>query len=241
MDVLIYVTGDTHGNQILWDMGITSFLKKEDTIIVSGDFGIGFFNGRYLSEEKFFDYLAKQDYTTLFCDGNHENFDKLKAYKISEWNGGKVHCIRDNVIHLMRGEIYEIEGKTLFVMGGGFSLDKESRIPGMSWWPDEMPDENEYQNARINLEHKGYSVDYILTHTAPVDTIEYMSRMNRDIKNSGKEEAALNTFLSWVENVADYDKWYFGHFHTDAELWKKQYAMFEGIRNLHTGELIKMR
>ena len=88
----------------------------------------------------------------------------------------------------------------------------------MCCWPDEMPDEKEYQNARTNLERKGYSVDYILTHTAPVDTIEYMSRMNRDIKNSGTEEAALNTFLSWVEGVVDYDKWYFGHFHQDRDI-----------------------
>ena len=98
----------------------------------------------------------------------------------------------------------------------------------MCCWPDEMPDEKEYQNARTNLERKGYSVDYILTHTAPVDTIEYMSRMNRDIKNSGTEEAALNTFLSWVEGVVDYDKWYFGHFHGELKKGRMQ-MLFEDI------------
>ena len=238
---MIYVTGDTHGNQVLWDIGITSFLKKGDIIIVTGDFGIGFFNGKYWAEEMFFDYLAEQEYTTLFCDGNHENFDKLKAYDISEWNGGKVHRIRDNVIHLMRGEIYEIEDRSIFVMGGGYSNDKEYRIPEKNWWPDEMPGEEEYQNARDNLGRKGYRVDYIFTHTAPSETIEYMLHMNRGIKEPGKEERPLEVFLDWVETMTYYNKWYFGHFHMDAELWKNQYAVYDCIRNIHTGELIKMR
>lgn len=130
---MIYVTGDTHGNQILWDACITSFLKPGDTIIVLGDFGIGFFDGKYWPEEMFFDYLAEQPYTVLFVDANHENFDKLNAYEVSEWNGGRVHRIRPNVIHLMRGEIYEIDGKKVFTFGGGYSLDRDFRVPGKTW------------------------------------------------------------------------------------------------------------
>lgn len=55
---MIYITGDTHGNQVMWDACITPFLKKGDTIIIPGDFGIGFFDGMYGSEELFFDYIA---------------------------------------------------------------------------------------------------------------------------------------------------------------------------------------
>ena len=36
---MYYVTGDTHGNQMLWDICITCFLKPGDTIIVTGNFG----------------------------------------------------------------------------------------------------------------------------------------------------------------------------------------------------------
>ena len=43
---MIYVTGDIHGDQILWDACISNFLKEGDNIIVLGDFGIGFFDGR---------------------------------------------------------------------------------------------------------------------------------------------------------------------------------------------------
>ena len=49
----------------------------------------------------------------LFIDGNHENFDKLNSYPVETWCGGKVHKIRNNVIHLMCGEVYCIEGNTI--------------------------------------------------------------------------------------------------------------------------------
>ena len=42
---MYYVTGDTHGNQTQWMTSMDKFLKKGDTIIVVGDFGIGFFGG----------------------------------------------------------------------------------------------------------------------------------------------------------------------------------------------------
>lgn len=62
---MIYVTGDIHGDQILWDACISDFLKEGDNIIVLGDFGIGFFDGRYWPEEMFYDYLSEQKYTVL--------------------------------------------------------------------------------------------------------------------------------------------------------------------------------
>lgn len=147
---MIYVTGDTHGNQVLWDACITPFMKTGDMIIVAGDFGIGFFDGKYWPEEMFFEYLAEQEYTVLFIDGNHENFDKLNAYSVEKWNGGRVQFIRKNVIHLMRGEIYDIDGKKVFCFGGGYSLDRDYRVPGRTWWPQEMPNDEEYKQSIPN-------------------------------------------------------------------------------------------
>lgn len=225
----------------MWDACITPFLKKGDTIIIPGDFGIGFFDGMYGSEELFFDYIAGQDYMVLFCEGNHENFEKLNGYEISDWNGGKVHRIRRNLIHLMRGEVYMVNGKKIFVMGGGFSLDKEYRIPGKTWWTDEMPRDEEYKNATENLKKNGFKVDFILTHTAPADTVKYMSHLGKGIKNTVIEEQPLTGFLQWVGETTEYDKWYFGHFHIDYELWKNQYVLFDDIREFHSGKVIRTR
>ena len=62
-------------------------------------------------------------FTTLFVDGNHENFDRLYSYPIIEWHGGKVHKINSSIFHLMRGEIYEIDNKKIFAFGGASCHD----------------------------------------------------------------------------------------------------------------------
>ena len=55
-------------------------------------------------EQKLLDWYNDKPWTTLFCDGNHDNFDLLSKHPVEEWNGGKVHRIRPKVLHLMRGQ-----------------------------------------------------------------------------------------------------------------------------------------
>lgn len=99
-----------------------------------GDFGLVWNDGK---EDLYWrKWLADRNFTTLFIDGNHENFDLLKRYEVVEWHGGKVQFINDSIIHLMRGQVYEIDRKTIFTMGGGTSIDKQFRKPGKSWWPE---------------------------------------------------------------------------------------------------------
>lgn len=238
---MICITGDTHGEQVMWALNIDPFLKQDDTIIVGGDFGKGFYDGPFWPEEMFYDHLEEKGYTVLFCDGNHDDIDALNRIETSEWNGGRVHFIRSNVIHLMRGEIYTIDGFKLFVMGGGYSLDKDSRVPGESWWPGEMPKEAEYRNATENLENCNYKVDYILTHTAPIDTINQMKELELPMKRAAAEELPLNEYLQRIAKATNYSKWYFGHFHVDAELENNQFALKNAIRELHSGKVVKMR
>lgn len=73
-------------------------------------------------EEKYkLDWFDEKPFTTLFVDGNHENFDRLMAYPVEKWNGGNIHRISKSVIHLMRGQVFELEGKTIFTFGGASS------------------------------------------------------------------------------------------------------------------------
>ena len=62
---------------------------------------------RYLEKEQPME-LEEKPFTTLYVDGNHENFDRLYGYPIENWQGGKVHKIRPSVLHLMRGQVFEI-------------------------------------------------------------------------------------------------------------------------------------
>ena len=126
---MIYVTGDIHGE-------IKRFSKKrfteqktmtrDDIVIILGDFGVIWDREEESEREKYtLGILENRSYTTLFIDGNHENFDRLAAYPVKEWNGGLVHEIRPHVLHLMRAQIYTIEGKTFFTFGGAASHDIE--------------------------------------------------------------------------------------------------------------------
>ena len=115
---MLYITGDTHGNQLKWLEQIHPALSPGDGVIVAGDFGYGFWSGPLGSEDAFYDWLAAQPYAVFFIDGNHENFDRLLALPVEPWRGGRIQRIRPNVIHLMRGEVYLIEGRTVFTRRG---------------------------------------------------------------------------------------------------------------------------
>ena len=152
---MIYITGDTHGEQTRFDELATHGepdWTENDYLIVCGDFGYIFKNSPM--EHVFLNHLEEKPYTICFCDGNHENFAEINSYPVEIWNGGKVHKIRKNVIHLMRGQIYEIDGKKIFTFGGAYSRDRYMRKEGYSYWREELPNDSEYKEASENLKRR---------------------------------------------------------------------------------------
>ena len=127
---MIYVTGDTHGDISWFKNSKLKKLGEKDTLIVCGDFGF-LWNGSE-QEKKNLETLKSKKYTICFVDGAHENFDMLNAYTPYRWKGGNAHKIADNIFHLMRGEVFTLENKTFFVIGGGESEDRDMREPGVS-------------------------------------------------------------------------------------------------------------
>lgn len=236
---MVYVVADLHAYQEKWLEQIHPVLRQGDTVIVAGDFGFGFWNGRFFSEETFYDWIAEQPYSVLVVDGNHERFDKLAAYPACEAYGTKAQKIRDNIYHLCRGEIYSIGGNKVFVFGGAYSADRERRIQGVSWFPKEMPSEEEYLFASSNLERHGNQVDFIVTHTCPYETVKYLSTFREYGVQCVPEERPIQAFLDWVAQAVSYREWFFGHFHLDRELWRNQTAVFNCMRELETGKIVR--
>ena len=189
----VWITGDCHGDFhrfTLEGFPQQKGMGRDDYMIICGDHG-GVWAGERADGYKL-DWLENRPFTTLFVDGNHENFDLLNAYPEKEWHGGRVHEIRPHVLHLMRGQIFDIGGSTWFAMGGAASHDIQDgildpalpdferrywvlrrmnarfRVLGYSWWPEEMPSGAEYAEAEANLERAGWRVDHILTHCAQI-------------------------------------------------------------------------
>ena len=74
----IYITGDTHGD--FQRFGSKYFpqqkeMSRGDYVVIAGDFG-GLWDGSQ-KDQYWLDWLNKKPFTTLFVDGNHENFDLL--------------------------------------------------------------------------------------------------------------------------------------------------------------------
>ena len=100
----------------------------------------------------------------------------------------------------MRGEIYTIEGKTFFTFGGGYSIDQPLRKENVSWRPQEMPSKQEYENGLTHLEKVNNQVDYILTHTAPDETVYFLSTIKQfRIKGDVYQEFPLTSYLKNIQ------------------------------------------
>ncbi|PWJ69428.1 Icc-related predicted phosphoesterase [Ruminococcaceae bacterium R-25] len=213
----IFITGDTHCDYDWHKLNTTNFpeqknLTKDDYVIITGDFG-GVW-GQDKTDKYIIKTYEKRNFTTLFVDGNHENHDALDGYPIEEWHGGKIHRISNTVIHLMRGQVYEIGGKTFFTMGGAQSTDKIYRKEGVSWWARELPSDEEYSEAISNLEKHDFKVNFIVTHCAPEDYAYYYTDLDISRKIN-----KMTTFLSGLITEYDisFDGWYFGHYHEDID------------------------
>ena len=219
---MIYVTGDTHGNFRRFQpeyfpeqVGVT----KNDVVIIAGDFGgVWFGDSR---DDETLDWLERLPFTLAFVCGNHENYDALERYPVAEWHGGKVHRVRPHVLHLMRGQVFELESYRFFTMGGAKSHDTNHRINHISWWRQELPSDEEYSEALQNLERYNWQVDYIITHCAPTSIALMGSRHN--------EADRLTDFLQEVRERAKYYYWLFGHYHDNKAVDEKHILLWEQI------------
>lgn len=217
---MIYVTGDLHGELCRFDDAKIHKLKKGDSLIICGDFG--FIWDGSTQEEKILKKLGKKKFNILFIDGTHENFDLLAKYPVTEWNGGKVQNICGNVYHLMRGQVYELEGKKIFTFGGGASTDKAMRIDAGKWWEQEMPTISEMHEGVDNLYKHHLTVDYIITH-------EPSPRVRALQNNSKLDKTQIEVYFEEITKTVTYEKWFFGSLHIDRVVAAKHFALFNNV------------
>ena len=224
---MVYITGDTHGDISWFKNPKLKKLGEKDILIICGDFGF-LWNPKSEAEKKNLEILESKKYTICFLDGAHENFDILDAYTPYRWKGGNAHKIANNIFHLMRGEIFTLDNKTFFVMGGGESDDRDMREPGVSWWEEEMPNAEEIKNAEDNLKDANYNVNDILSYEAPAVAKDFLKL---HLKEAAKI-SPLNTYLQDLTKNVDYYHWYFGSLHTDLQISKKMTAVFNEIHEI---------
>lgn len=214
---MVFVTGDMHGDLTRYkDKGIKR-LKKNDYLIICGDFGFVWNNS---SEElKARKKIASKKFTTLFLEGLNENFELLESFPEAQFCGGRARKIDENIYMLRFGEIYNISGKSFFCLSGGDPDDGEDYSQNIRITPEEIT------AAVKNLENSEMKVDYILSHDAPASLKEFL----------GVEEIAfgyLSELLDKIMKTAEYGRWFFARYHTDKPISKKLCSVFKEVHPL---------
>ena len=267
---MIYITGDMHGQFERIQMHILNMkgyqLNEDDYLIVCGDFAICWEtcdidenNSRWQMRCSIFDSLP---FTILWVQGNHENYDMLEKFLPEEWHGGKVrHIIRDKVILLERGQVFEIEGKKFFTFGGAKSHDVQGgifersdkhfhqkvalaqkwglpyRIMRETWWPEELPSKKEMFEGLKNLEKEEYAIDYVITHCCATSLQNEIVKEYDDVY----EPDILTDYFEQIEKKLKYKHWYFGHYHRNQHIDEKHTVLYQPIIKLdETGDFSKV-
>ena len=219
----IFITGDTHGSYDMTKLSRRHFqegktLTKNDYVIICGDFGC-VWGGELEKSDKWWQNWLDEQPWTLWIDGNHENHDLLQTYPVEQWHGGRIHKINNSIYHLMRGEVFTINDKTIFTFGGGYSTDRAYRKEGVSWWKGELPTHEEVNYALQSLEKYNNHVDIILTHDAPRDIKEYLGFYNLcDMSVYGEEYEDIHSTLYFFKKNIVFQDWYLGHYHIDKDI-----------------------
>ena len=247
---MIYITGDCHSDFVRFNkenFPEQTEMTKDDYVIICGDFG-GVWNVDEESKREIWwmDWLEGRPFTTLFVDGNHENFDRLYEYPVEEWKGGKVHKVQPSVIHLMRGQVYQIDGKKIFTFGGASSHDISGgilepddpdykakkkvldrgwlpyRINHVSWWKQELPSEAEMEEGLKNLSLHGNTVDFIVSHCCSSSTQVLLGGglFTPDV---------LTNYLEQIRQTTRFKKWFFGHYHDNKNVNAEEILLYEQV------------
>lgn len=252
---MIYITGDCHSE--FNKFSTSSFpeqkqMTKKDIVIICGDFGGVWDKDSNSSYEKYWlKWLDEKPFTTVFVDGNHENFNRLNSeFEVVSFSGGKAHKIRDSIYHLIRGEIYEFESKKIFAFGGASSHDikdgilsrddfdseykfretirrwrkngKEFRIKNETWWENELPNDEEMTHAEDKLTNYNYEVDFVISHCAPQSIVD-------KLYNFPIEPDKLTKFLDKLSQRMKFKNWFFGHYHDDRKIDDKFIMLYDQI------------
>ena len=193
---MIYLISDLHGEACNGLIQYLSVYKKGDLLIILGDVGLKFENDE--KNRKFTEDFLSIDKPIAFVEGNHENHPYLNSFPEEVWNGGTVNRLSENIVRLKRGNIFTIENKSFFVMGGCKSSPKWKQM-GL-WFDGEEPSAEELTLAYENLRKRENRVDYVLTH-------KYHPDMHSD------DPLTLEGLKEYIDSNVDFGHWYSGHWH----------------------------
>ena len=211
---MIYLIADPHGGESM--AGLEAFLRqaeKEDLLIILGDLGLQFENTK--ENKAFTEWFLSLDYQIALVEGNHENHPFLNRFPEEMWCGGRVNRLTEKIVRLQRGNLFVIENKTFFVMGGCKSSEKWKEM-GL-WYPGEEPNAEELRLGYETLAACHHRVDYILTHKYDVE----------QLKELAEDPLSLLGLQRYLDRNVSFAHWYSGHWHRAFSVDEKHTVVYD--------------
>ena len=134
----------------------------------------------------------------------------------------------------MRGEVYTVNGKRWFAFGGAESTDRAWRVERQSWWRQETPSLDEYNNGVRQLRANNFEIDYVFTHAIPYCLKDGI--YIRDIVPNPATEFMLQDFYRMIE----FKYWFCGHYHMDVMLDSSVRICYNSIVEIVDDKLYKI-
>ena len=131
-----------------------------DRVFFLGDFGYNFTDNFIQIGQ---DLADETGLMVEFIDGNHENFDRLYSFPIAD---DGYRYLSDNVRHIPRGTVLNLDGHHVLCMGGATSIDRQWRKEGESWWSQEAITDEQVELALENCQ--GKKIDAMFCHDSPI-------------------------------------------------------------------------
>lgn len=196
MEKLI-ITGDIHGEWKHLNNVINH--KLPNVLIVCGDFG-------YWPRHKIFDTrgIKNKDTQIFWCPGNHEDWESIEKNYIRNYHSPIEIAKDSNIFYCPIGSTIFLNGLRFLFVGGADSVDKDRRLIGYDWFPQEVLNYKDCEYL-MNINH---NVDVVISHTCPSSF--KIEKSNRPKKYSDPTRVVLQNVLEKFKPIL----WFFGHFHT---------------------------
>ena len=215
-----YITADCHRDIIPRLQKFKALYPELDPdnvcIIFLGDFGINLGNRSYANDQNLKEAVSKYGYHLLICRGNHEQRcsqvpnmervydEELQGYVWQEEDFPLIKFFDD-----VPGE-YIINGYSVLVIPGGFSIDKDFRVAtGRYWNPEEMLTQEEMNAFKPSKKH----YDFIFSHILPLRFLPY--DLFLPFIDQSKVDYSMENWYDNLLNEITYDVLCCGHYHHD--------------------------
>ena len=220
----LFITGDLHCPLDIEKLEVfnnSNILDESDILVILGDAGL-LWDG---SEERM-EWIKKIEnypFTTFVVAGNHENYDMIERLPKVLKYGAAARKVHSKLFYDVRGSVYNFNGRKCLTVSGGNSIDKERRTIGVSWWPQEQITLNDVDMAKRNLSLYDNKVDYILTHVGTRNVVE----------SFGFTPDSCVLAMDEILRDVIYKHHYFGHYHLDENVSKKQTILYDNFVELN--------